>query len=113
MTNAEWKILFKAFGFLAVILGNVPPDKQAMRATAIAKLFENFCMTAVADDLGTQPANVDGTAAMISLFATLIPNNENNKNLVKDAMAALQNCLNADGLNEASADVAVRADQIA
>jgi hypothetical protein len=113
MTNSEWKILFKAFGFLAVILGNTPPDKQAMRATALAKLFENFCMTAVADDLVMQPANADQAAAISTLFSNLIHNNENNKNLVKDAMAALQHCLNADALHEPSMTTSVCADQTA
>src|ERR1700737_4191479 len=49
MTRTDYKIIFTALGFLAVILDNVPRDKQAMRATAIAQLIEAFCAASVPD----------------------------------------------------------------
>ena len=44
MTQTDRQILFISLGFLAVIVrGDVPRDKQALRATAIADLIESFC----------------------------------------------------------------------
>jgi hypothetical protein len=98
MTRNDHKIIFMALGFLAVIIRDVPRDKQALRATAIAKLIENFCMDAVADDLTVEPAaNTDSPSGLAHLFASLVNDNNDNKNLVKEAMAALENCLAADG----------------
>ena len=42
MTRTDHQVLFTALGFLAVILSDVPHDKQAQRATAIAGLIEFF-----------------------------------------------------------------------
>jgi hypothetical protein len=47
MTRADHKTIFTALGFLAVVMNDVPPDNQAMRATAIAKLIESFCKVSV------------------------------------------------------------------
>jgi hypothetical protein len=48
MTSADRQILFTALGFLAVILRNdVPHEKQALRAMAIADLIEAFCRSAL------------------------------------------------------------------
>ena len=49
MTRTDHKIIFTALGFLAVILDNVPRDKQALRATTLAKLIESFCATSLPD----------------------------------------------------------------
>jgi hypothetical protein len=49
MTRTDHKIIFTALGFLAVILDNVPCDKQALRATTIAQLIEAFCAASVPD----------------------------------------------------------------
>jgi hypothetical protein len=49
MTRTDHKIIFTALGFLTVILDNVPRDKQAMRATAIAQLIEAFCAASMPD----------------------------------------------------------------
>ena len=40
---ADHRVLFTALGFLAVVLNDVPQDKQALRARALAKLIEEFC----------------------------------------------------------------------
>ena len=113
MTRADHKIIFMALGFLAVILRDVPRDRQAMRAAAIAKLIENFCMDAVAADLSLQPADAanTGNAApnagdMTSFFASLVSDNENNKNMVREAMNALQHCLAGDDAGAAAASAA-------
>jgi hypothetical protein len=47
MTNNNNKILFTALGFLAVIMNEVPQNKRALRATALARLIEEFCATAL------------------------------------------------------------------
>jgi hypothetical protein len=49
MTRTDYKVLFTALGFLAVILDNVPRDRQAARATAVAELIEAFCASAMPD----------------------------------------------------------------
>jgi len=50
MIRKDHRIIFTALGFLAVILReDVPQDKQAMRATSIARLIESFCITSVPD----------------------------------------------------------------
>jgi hypothetical protein len=56
MTANDHKILFTALGFLAVILRDVPREKQALRATAIAGLIESFCMSVVPEAFGGQDA---------------------------------------------------------
>ncbi len=44
MSPADRQLLFTALGFLAVIVrDDVPHDRQAMRALAIADLIEAFC----------------------------------------------------------------------
>jgi hypothetical protein len=97
MTRNDHKIIFMALGFLAVILRDVPRDKQALRAAAIAKLIENFCMDAVAAERSVEPSPVENAAGMTSLFANLIHDNQNNKNLIREAMEALEYCLGQDG----------------
>ena len=49
MTRTDYKVIFTALGFLAVILDNVPREKQALRATTLAQLIEAFCATSVPD----------------------------------------------------------------
>ncbi|MDR3560881.1 MAG: hypothetical protein P4N59_05510 [Negativicutes bacterium] len=50
MMRQDYQIIFTALGFLAVILrDDVPQDKQALRATSIARLIESFCVTEVPD----------------------------------------------------------------
>jgi len=50
MTRMDYRVIFTALGFLAVILRNdVPQDKQALRATTIARLIESFCITSLPD----------------------------------------------------------------
>jgi hypothetical protein len=56
MTRTDHKAIFTALGFLAVILHDVPQDKQALRATAIAGLIESFCMATVPEAFGDHPA---------------------------------------------------------
>jgi hypothetical protein len=52
MTRTDHKMIFTALGFLAVVMNDVPPDNHAMRATAIAKLIESFCMVSVPEAFG-------------------------------------------------------------
>lgn len=49
MTRTDHKVLFTALGFMAVVLQDVPLDKQALRATVVARLIESFCVTALPD----------------------------------------------------------------
>ena len=49
MTRTDYKVIFTALGFLAVIQDNVPRDRQALRATTIARLIEAFCAASVPD----------------------------------------------------------------
>jgi len=96
MTRNDHKIIFMALGFLAVIIRDVPRDRQAQRATAIARLIENFCADAVAEDLNVEPANRDSPSGLAHLFASLVNDNQKNKNLVKEAMQALEHCMADD-----------------
>jgi hypothetical protein len=43
MTPDDLRIHATALGFIAVILGDVPCDKQTQRAIAIARLIESYC----------------------------------------------------------------------
>ena len=47
MTRTGYKIIFTSLGFLAVILDNLPRDKQALRAATLAQLIESFCASSV------------------------------------------------------------------
>jgi hypothetical protein len=49
MTRTDYKVIFTALGFLAVILDDVPRDRQALRATTLAQLIEAFCASAMPD----------------------------------------------------------------
>jgi hypothetical protein len=71
MTRTDHKIIFTALGFLAVILDNVPRDKQALRATGLAQLIEAFCATSVPDAFTSEDAGGARTAeteALLELF---------------------------------------------
>jgi hypothetical protein len=71
MTRMDHKVIFTALGFLAVILDNVPRDKQAMRATAIAQLIEAFCATSVPDGFmseAPEAARTTETEELIELY---------------------------------------------
>jgi hypothetical protein len=65
MTRTDYKVIFTALGFLAVILDNVPRDRQASRATALAQLIEAFCATAKPFALGTYPVTRGEYAAFV------------------------------------------------
>ena len=47
MTRTEYKVVFTALGFLAVILRDMSNGRQSHRAAAIADLIESFCVGAV------------------------------------------------------------------
>jgi len=47
MTRTEYKVVFTALGFLAVLLSDAPNDRQAQRVVAITDLIESFCINAV------------------------------------------------------------------
>jgi hypothetical protein len=71
MTRTDHKVIFTALGFLAVILDNVPRDKQAMRATAIAQLIEAFCAISVPDGFvseAPEAARTTETEQLIELY---------------------------------------------
>jgi hypothetical protein len=57
MTLTDHKIIFTALGFLAVVMNDAQPDNRAMRAAAIAKLIESFCMVSVPEAFGNEEAN--------------------------------------------------------
>ena len=90
--NIDNKTFFTALGFVTVILRDEPQDKMAERAVAIAKLIENFCVTMLAEETTITPPAADAATTMSRLFAKLINDNQNNKDLVRDAMAALEHC---------------------
>jgi len=51
MSRNDRQILFTALGFLAVVLReDVPKEKQAMRALAMADLIESFCRSSLPDN---------------------------------------------------------------
>jgi hypothetical protein len=85
MTPVDRKIFFTALGFLAVIVRDVPEDKQALRAKAIARLIENFCTTSAAED---------EAADATQLFAPLTDGGKNEK--LQQAMEAFELCLTTD-----------------
>src|ERR1700730_7133151 len=58
MTRTDHKVIFTALGFLAVIQNDVPKDKQALRASAIAGHIESFCMETVPEAFST--LNIEG-----------------------------------------------------
>ena len=72
MTRTDHKVFFTALGFLAVILDNVPRDKQAMRATAIAQLIEEFCAASVPDAFLSEAPKVARTAETEELLQLYI-----------------------------------------
>jgi hypothetical protein len=71
MTRTDHKVIFTALGFLAVILNDVPRDKQALRASAIASLIEGFCKATIPEAFdaptldGTQP---DSTERLLDTY---------------------------------------------
>ena len=74
MTRTDHQILFTALGFLAVILSDVPQDKRALRATAIAGLIESFCRSAVPEAFEDRGAEDDFSVRerMASVIADII-----------------------------------------
>ena len=74
MTAADQRVLFTALGFLAVILSDVPKEKQALRATAIARLIKSFCMAAVPEAFGHDCAKDDASLRdrMVPVIAAII-----------------------------------------
>ena len=95
MTSTDHKVIFTALGFLAVILNDVPKDKQALRATAIASLIESFCMAAVPDAFGGGADNfsnvrermVDAIASIIKTEGTCQPHNLKDQGFTPDEIA--------------------------
>jgi hypothetical protein len=74
MTPADQRVLFTALGFLAVILSDVPEEKQALRATAIARLIESFCMSAAPEAFGDKCVEDDASLRdrVVSVIAAII-----------------------------------------
>jgi hypothetical protein len=71
MTSTDYKVLFTALGFLAVILDNVPRDRQALRATTLAQLIEAFCASSVPDALASEAvegARTTETEELLELY---------------------------------------------
>lgn len=99
MAELDQKTFFNGLGFLAVILSNVPADKQAQRALAIAKLIENFCTIAATDEAKTPATAKDSAAVIAKLFTSLMNDNQKNQAIVRDAMDALAQCQNAASEN--------------
>jgi hypothetical protein len=72
MTRMDHKIIFTALGFLAVILDNVPRDKQALRATTLAGLIESFCITSLPDVFMDEVTNAGRAAEIENLLERYI-----------------------------------------
>jgi hypothetical protein len=60
-----------ALGFLAVILKDVPQDKQAIRAKTIGRLIESYCMVTVPEAMGFSNENIGDEASPGSLDAAI------------------------------------------
>ena len=54
MTQTDYKVVFTALGFLAVILRAAPQDGRARRAAALADLIESFCKNAMPEAFARQ-----------------------------------------------------------
>jgi hypothetical protein len=95
MTHTDYKVIFTALGFLAVILNDVPKDKQALRATAIASLIESFCMATVPEAFGDDADNasnvrermVDAIAGIIKTNGTCHPHKLEDQGFTPDEIA--------------------------
>jgi hypothetical protein len=72
MTRTDYKVIFTALGFLAVILDNVPRDKQALRATTLAQLIEAFCATSLPEAFTSEPPETSRTAETEQLLELYI-----------------------------------------
>lgn len=66
MTRTDYKVIFTALSFLAVTLDDVPRDRRALRANALAQLMEAFCATAVPEAFIATPPYDHATADNIS-----------------------------------------------
>ena len=60
-----------ALGFLAVILKDEPDDKQALRAKAIGRLIESFCLVTVPSAAGVSNENLDDECDLTSIDAAI------------------------------------------
>jgi hypothetical protein len=69
MTRTGYKIIFTSLGFLAVILDNLPRDKQALRAATLAQLIESFCASSVPEAFDVP--NIEGGRTEAA-FATVL-----------------------------------------
>lgn len=92
MITHDHKVMFSAMGFMAVVLSEVPEDKQAQRAQALAKLLESFCMSMIAEEKNYASKFKVEPAALKRMFAGLVNDNKKNQDLVADAMQALEEC---------------------
>ena len=107
MTRTDHQIIFSALGFLAVILSDVPQEKQAVRAKAIAKLIEDFCVNNIKEETAKPATTPTGT--ITQLFSKLINDNQQDTRML-DALEALESCLAGDALaSEAAFNKAVDA----
>ncbi len=102
MMTIDEKTFFTALGFFAVIIRDVPQDKQAIRASAIAKLIEDFCATSAAEQQAAEACTKDAGVVMSQMFSKLINDNQKNDRL-RDAMQALEHCLHADVIDTVAA----------
>ena len=74
MARTDHRILFTALGFLAVIIrGDVQGDKQALRATTIAKLIESFCQTSLPEFFASEPLS-DSLGTSAAEISSLLEN---------------------------------------
>jgi hypothetical protein len=72
MTRTDRKVIFTALGFLAVILDNVPRERQALRATALADLIEGFCVTTMPEAFMSEAPEASRTAETEQLLELYI-----------------------------------------
>lgn len=82
----DQKTFFNALGFLAVVLNDVPQEKQAQRALAISKLIENFCILSVGEEWTAESSSQNGLEVMTQLFAGLVKDSPEKFVTVRDSL---------------------------
>lgn len=106
---------FTALGFLAVVLGDVPKDKQAYRAQELARLMQEFCVQTSSDhevletkEVKTAPTFFKDKDAMTDFVERIVSDSQHNKKLLNEAAEALELVMQ-DGLNFSTEQAAERA----
>ena len=59
MTRDDLRIFCTALGFTAVVMSDAPSEKQALRATNVARLIESFCLVTEPNSLNAGLESLD------------------------------------------------------